>query len=100
MRKFGLIAGEGELPAIIARNASQRGREVVVISLCEEIDPDIMNVADCIHRVAFDEVAQVAKVLRDEGVNEVAMIRKVWRKEACRPGVEEAEEIAHARQIC
>ena len=96
MKKLGLIAGEGELPAIIARNASQRGREIVVISLCEEIDPEVMSVASCIHRVGFDEVARVAELLQAEGVSEVAMIGKVWRKTAYRPDVEEAvEEIAN-----
>ena len=96
MRKLGLIAGEGELPAIMARNASLRGLEVVVISLCEEIDPEVAGVASCIHRVDLDEIAEVAEILKNEGITEVAMIGKVWRKEAYRPGVEEAiERIAH-----
>ena len=92
MRRLGLIAGEGELPAIMARNASLRGLEVVVISLCEEIDPEVADVASCIHRVDLDEIAEVAEILRNEGITEVAMIGKVWRKEAYRPGVEDAIE--------
>ncbi|HXL03248.1 MAG TPA: UDP-2,3-diacylglucosamine diphosphatase LpxI [Bacillota bacterium] len=96
MRKLGLIAGEGELPAIMARNASLKGLEIVVISVCEEIDPEVALVASGIHIVDLDEMDEALEILKNEGISEVAMIGKVWRKEAYRPGVEEAvEKLAH-----
>lgn len=95
MRKLGLIAGEGELPAVIARNAAQRGMEVIVVSVSKEIDPAIRDVARSVYRVDFSKPAQVTEILQNEGVREVAMIGKVWRKETYRPDVEKAiEEIA------
>jgi DUF1009 family protein len=98
LRKLGLIAGEGELPAVMARNASQRGLEVVVISISERIDPEVAGIASRIHRVDLDDMACVAEILQNEGISEVAMVGKVWRKETYRPGVEEAiERIAYSR---
>jgi DUF1009 family protein len=96
LKKLGLIAGEGELPAVMARNASKKGLEVIVISVSEEIDPEVADIASGIHRVDLHDISRVREILRNEGISEVAMIGKVWRKETYRPSVEEAiERIAH-----
>jgi DUF1009 family protein len=92
LRKLGLIAGEGELPAVMARNASLKGLEVVVISVCDEIDPEVAGLASRIHRVDLDEISEAVEILRKEGISEVAMIGKVWRKETYRSDVKEAIE--------
>jgi DUF1009 family protein len=97
LRKLGLIAGEGELPAVMARNASQRGLEVVVISVAEQMAPEVVDIASRIHRVSLHDMSSVTEILQNEGVSEVAMIGKIWRKDTYKPGVEEAiERIAHS----
>lgn len=92
MKRLGLIAGEGELPAVIVRNAHLKGQEVVVISVSEELDPDVVRLANCIHKIDLSEVPKALEILKKEGINRVAMIGKVWRKEAYRSDVEKTIE--------
>lgn len=92
MKKLGLIAGEGELPAVVARNASRKGLEVIVVSVSREIDPEVSRTAGRVYNVDLHDISRVHEILRNEGITEIAMVGKVWRKETYKPGVEETIE--------
>lgn len=79
MAKLGLIAGEGELPALAARNASILGNEVVVVSLSDKLDPQVSSAASRVYRVDLADVSTIVPILKSEGVARVVMIGKVWR---------------------
>lgn len=79
LAKLGLIAGEGELPALVARNASGLGNEVVVVSLSDKLDPQVSSAASRIYRVDLTDASTILPILKNEGVTQVVMIGKVWR---------------------
>ncbi len=79
MGKLGIIAGEGELPALAARSALGLGLEVVVISVSDELDPLTAAAASRIYRVDLKDAPSIVPILRSEGVTQAVMIGKVWR---------------------
>lgn len=99
MAKLGLIAGEGELPALVARNASDLGIEVIVVSLSGKLDPGVRAAASRIYRVDLADASAIIPILKGEGVTRAVMIGKVWRAAGFGRGVCRAvNEIARARR--
>ncbi len=99
MARLGLIAGEGELPAIVAENASRTGFEVVIASLSPRLDPRAAAVARCVYAVDLADVAEIAPILRAEGVTQAVMIGKVWRAAALDRATWRAmDELAQAKR--
>ncbi|MGE5593722.1 MAG: LpxI family protein [Betaproteobacteria bacterium] len=77
--RLGLIAGEGELTASVAEKASALGKEVIVVSLTDRLDPSVEAAASRIYRVDLRDALSIVPILVREGVTEAVMIGKVWR---------------------
>jgi hypothetical protein len=76
---LGLIAGQGELPKLVARNARREGRRVVVIGLRGNADPALRELAD---RFAWRGIARLGswiRTLRRAGCREVVMVGRVTK---------------------
>jgi len=75
--QIGIIAGTGELPEIIARDAKERGYQVITIAL-ENLASSVLNeVSDRIKWVNAGKLGVLIDTLKDSGVREVIMAGKV-----------------------
>ncbi len=74
---IGLIAGEGELPRLVARNVLGAGRRLVVVALRGCADPGLATNAHALHWRGIAQVGRWARVLRRYGCREVVMVGRV-----------------------
>jgi DUF1009 family protein len=74
---LGLIAGDGKLPAEIARAARARGREVVAVAFPEITNPDLESCVSKVEWLSPGQVGAALAFLRASGVRESAMAGKV-----------------------
>ncbi len=76
-RPLGLVAGEGELPRLVASGARAAGRKVAVVALRGFADPSLRELAD---RFCWRGVVQLGRwirALRRAGCQEVVMAGRV-----------------------
>lgn len=76
-RPLGLIAGEGELPRLIARNARRAGRRVVVVGLRGCADPRLRELADRFCWRGIVRLGSWIRALRRAGCCEVVLAGRV-----------------------
>ncbi len=77
MKKVGLIAGNGQLPLILGREANKRGYELVVLAIKGETSSLIKNFASSILWVEPGELKKSFSFFLKEGVKEIVMIGQV-----------------------
>lgn len=78
---LGLIAGEGELPRLVARNVRRDGRRLVIVALRGNADPALRDLAD---RFAWRGIVRLGswiRTLRRAGCREVVMVGRVKKAE-------------------
>ncbi len=86
MKSLGIIAGDGELPILVSREAAKMGYHVTVFALEPVSDlPD--DTADEVVRVNVGKLGTLLKKLRESGVKEAVMAGKVTKELAYRGGV-------------
>jgi UDP-2,3-diacylglucosamine hydrolase len=73
----GLVAGEGELPAIVARAMLARGLDIVAIALSEPIYVQLQPLVRRLHCFGAGQGNKIIEVLRREGVRDLVLIGKV-----------------------
>lgn len=76
-KKQGLIAGNGQLPVQLAKNASENGFEVVCISLSSDNKRDLKKYCSKVYDLAPGELLKIKKVLLDEEIKQLTFIGKV-----------------------
>jgi len=74
---LGLIAGEGELPRLVARGARAAGRSVAVIALRGCADPGLRELADTFCWRGIVQLGRWIRALRRAGCREVVMAGRV-----------------------
>lgn len=75
--QIGLIAGFGELPLIIAKDAKSRGYRVITIALKNLASPKLRGYSDIIKYFNPGKVGAIIKALKDCKVKEIIMAGKV-----------------------
>ena len=95
---LGLIAGEGVLPLLGARQARVDGRPLVCVALRERADPALAAHTDEILWIQPGEVVRGLAFLREHGVREVVLAGKV-SKQPLLDGGEDAGQDAEARRL-
>ena len=78
---LGLIAGEGELPRLVARNARQAGRRIVCVALKGNADPDLAQLTDQLRWHGIARLGGWIRTLRAAGCQEVVMVGRVRKSE-------------------
>jgi UDP-2,3-diacylglucosamine hydrolase len=73
----GLVAGEGELPTILARAMLARGLEVVAISLSDSAYRQLQPLVRRLHCFGPGQANKIIDALKGEGVRDVVIIGKV-----------------------
>ncbi|MCK4343192.1 MAG: LpxI family protein, partial [Phycisphaerae bacterium] len=74
---LGLIAGEGELPKLVARGARAAGRAVAVVALRGCADPALRELADTFRWRGIVQLGRWIRVFKRAGCREVVMAGRV-----------------------
>ena len=75
--KFGLIAGNGQFPFLVAEGARKSGASLSVIAIKEETDPRIDEVADRVLWVGIGQLGKMIAFFKSEGVEKAMMAGQV-----------------------
>jgi len=77
---IGLVAGEGELPAILARAMLDRGLQIVGIALCEQAHTRLHPLVQNLYSFGAGQGNKIIRTLKREGVRELVIIGKVSKE--------------------
>ncbi len=75
--KFGLIAGNGQFPFLVAEGAKLANQQLVVVAIREETDKNIEKVADKVIWVGIGKLGKMIAFFKQEGVEKVMMAGQV-----------------------
>lgn len=75
--KYGLIAGNGEFPFLVAEGAKKQGASLVVVAIREETDKRIENVAEKVIWVGIGQLGKMISFFKNEGVTRAMMAGQV-----------------------
>lgn len=79
MSPLGLIAGEGELPKLVARGARAAGRRVAVVALRGCADPAMRELADTFCWRGIVQLGRWIRAFRKAGCREIIMAGRVQK---------------------
>jgi hypothetical protein len=85
MEKLGIIAGAGELPALLARAAVTHKRQPVIIQITKSDARRFAGIACELHTYGVGQIQKIARTLLNSGVKEVVIIGKVEKNILLRP---------------
>lgn len=74
---LGLVAGEGKLPAILARSAKEQGFSVVSLALSQEAKNRVEPHCDKAFTIAPGQIGRNLRLLAEENVRELVFIGKI-----------------------
>jgi DUF1009 family protein len=75
--QIALIAGAGDLPLIIARDAKARGYRVITAAIEPLASPDLEKISDSFRWINAGKLGSLIDYLKSEGVSEAVMAGKV-----------------------
>jgi len=81
----GLIAGNGQLPLLVARGLRQAGRPVVVVALRGQADPALRDLADHFAWAGVTRVGSWIRLLRRRGVRQALLVGGVRKADMYSP---------------
>lgn len=76
---IGLLAGFGQLPILIARSLTQRGRRVVCVAIREEADPQLAEWCWRFYWAGVTKLGRMISCFRREGVRQIILAGKVHK---------------------
>lgn len=71
--RYGLIAGGGQFPFLIADGARRSGASLAVAAIKDEADPRIESVADVVEWVPFGQLGKLLNFFKEQGVEQAFM---------------------------
>lgn len=74
---LGIIAGEGQLPVLIARGMKDAGYRVCCIGLRGHFDPQLPALCDSFHTAGIARMSRWIRLLKRSGVHEAVMVGRV-----------------------
>ena len=78
-QKQALIAGDGQLPVIMAQNAAKNGLDVICISLSGDNVNQLKKTCAKVYSCAPGEISKIENILKDEGVKQLTFLGKVHK---------------------
>ena len=75
--KFGLIAGNGQFPFLVAEGARKSGTSLSVVAIKEETDPRINDVVENVLWVGIGQLGKMISFFKREGVEKAIMAGQV-----------------------
>lgn len=78
-RKQGLIAGDGQLPVLLAENAKKNGFEVVAVSLSSDNRNELKKHCSKVYSYGPGEILKIKDTLQKENIKQLTFIGKVHK---------------------
>src|ERR687893_1982414 len=75
--RYGLIAGNGKFPFLVAEGARRAGVSLAVAAIKEETDPAIEKVAESLTWVGVGQLGKMIRFFKREGVEKAIMAGQV-----------------------
>jgi UDP-2,3-diacylglucosamine hydrolase len=75
--KYGLIAGNGRFPFLVAEGAKRAGASLSIAAIREETDPEIERHAEHVTWVGIGQLGKMIRFFKDEGVQQAIMAGQV-----------------------
>lgn len=75
--RYGLIAGNGKFPLLVAEGVRRAGDSLSVAAIHEETDPIIERLADRVEWVGIGQLGKMIRFFKDEGVEKAIMAGQV-----------------------
>lgn len=75
--RYGLIAGNGRFPLLVAQAARGEGREIVAVAIQEETDPAIEGLVTRCYWISLGELGRLIEILKEEGITQAVMAGQV-----------------------
>ena len=75
--RYGLIAGNGRFPFMVAAGARQVGASLAVVAIREETDPSLESEVDSLTWVGIGQLGKMIRFFKSEGVEQVIMAGQV-----------------------
>lgn len=75
--KYGLIAGNGQFPFLVAEGARKAGASLAVVAINEETDRRIDSVAEKVAWVGIGQLGKMISFFKNEGVSKAMMAGQV-----------------------
>lgn len=75
--RYGLIAGNGQFPFLVAHGARNAGTSLAIVAIKEETDPSIERVADKVAWVGIGQLGKMISFFKKEGVTHAIMAGQV-----------------------
>ena len=75
--RYGLIAGNGKFPLLVAEGARRAGDSLSVAAINEETDPIIERLADRVEWVGIGQLGKMIRFFKTEGVEKAIMAGQV-----------------------
>lgn len=79
IKKIGLIAGNGDFPIAVAKEAKKKGVSIVAVALKEEANPELEKFVDIIYWVGMGELRMLIDIFKKEKVKKAIMAGKVTK---------------------
>jgi len=76
-KTIGLIAGDGELPVSLAKNASKNGHDIIAISLSPTNRKELESCCKKVYSCGAGEVQKMVNIAHQESVTQITFVGKV-----------------------
>jgi DUF1009 family protein len=80
--RLGLIAGNGQLPIVVANAARAKGLSVVAVGHLGETSPELEACVDTFAWVRVGQVNRIVRTFRDAGISEAVMVGGIGKVRA------------------
>lgn len=80
MARIGLIAGEGELPVVFAKNAKEKGDTVIAIALKGVTSDELSKYADKVHWFEWGDLKKAMLLAVTERLNKITLLGKIKKE--------------------
>ena len=75
--KYGLIAGNGKFPFLVAEGAKRAGASLSIAAIREETDPEIEALAESVTWVGIGQLGKMIRFFKEQGVEQAMMAGQV-----------------------
>lgn len=85
-RRFGLIAGAGRYPIVLAREIRKAGHEVICLGVPNHADPELASICNVFHWCGLARFGSACRFFKRHGVTEATMAGKIHKNLLLAPG--------------
>lgn len=85
-KRYGLIAGWGNYPIVLAQAIKEAGHEVVCLGVLGHVDPKLREICDVYRVMGLARFGAACRYFRKQGVTEATMAGKIFKKKLLQTG--------------